>query len=60
MIAETHLILMPGAGMKCQCKCGDRASRFIRCRKKRCVIALCASSGDSLTRKRDEHEEACK
>lgn len=52
-----HLVLIPGRvrELELKCKCGEYASRFIRCGKCKAVVSRCGSHGDNMEREASGH-----
>ncbi len=48
-----HIILAPGAGLRC--KCGEKATRFILCRRCRKTVASCGGHKLTSEQERDAH-----
>lgn len=52
-----HLTEIPGhvRELGLRCHCGEWASRFVRCPRRSCVVARCATHGANMQREK----EAC-
>jgi hypothetical protein len=48
-----HIILAPGKGLRC--RCGEKASRFILCRRCRQIVATCFGHQMTMEQERDAH-----
>ena len=51
-----HIILAPGNGLRCSC--GERAVRFVLCRRCREIVASCGGHKLTIEQERDAHCKA--
>ena len=54
-----NLVMVSAARLMCPCGCKDTASRFVRCRHCKGILARCGSAGSQIALLRDEHEAGC-
>ena len=48
-----HVVLAPGKGLLC--RCGERATLFVLCRRCRSIVASCAQHNMTSEQERDAH-----
>jgi hypothetical protein len=48
-----HIALAPGTGLRC--KCGERANRFVLCRRCKKTVATCGGHQMTIEQERDAH-----